>query len=79
MDLVRYVYYHFMTKTGLADEYRNEQFLPKSDILYNLEKLLLFINVNSKDRNKVSERLFLVTIFAVAYFKVNHQKLFTLL
>ena len=33
-DFARAAYYLFMTYTGLADTYRNEQYVPKSDFFY---------------------------------------------
>ena len=36
-DWIRYLWYTLTIKTGYADTYRNEQYLPKSDIWYNYE------------------------------------------
>ena len=44
MDVVRAFYYIFMTYTGLADTYRNEQYFMKPDFLYNLEREIIAIN-----------------------------------
>jgi hypothetical protein len=38
MDWFRCFYYVFMTATGLADTYRNEQYLPKLDFNYDVER-----------------------------------------
>jgi len=50
MDLVRCVYYLFMYHTGLADSYRNEQYLPKPDFLYDHERMMLALNFNNPDK-----------------------------
>ena len=46
-----------MIKTGVADTYRNEQYISKNDKLYELEMLLHSCNMNSLDKNKVRENL----------------------
>lgn len=53
-DFVRAAYYLFMIWTGLADTYRNEQYLGKSDYFYDLEREMLMLNFNSPDKGKVS-------------------------
>jgi len=57
MDWVRAFYYVFMTQTGLADTYRNEQFLSKPDYFYNLERKMIAINFNNPDKSKVARNL----------------------
>ena len=57
MDWVRAVYYEFMTITGLADTYRNEQFFPKMDIFYNFERNMLMLNFANPDKSKVAHNI----------------------
>jgi hypothetical protein len=57
MDFVRCAYYLFMYHTGLADSYRNEQYLPKSDFLYNHERKMLALNFNNPDKEVVANNL----------------------
>ena len=57
MDWVRAVYYLFMYHTGLADVYRNEQFLPKSDLFYNFERNMIAMNFINPDQSKVARNL----------------------
>lgn len=57
MDWVRAFYYLFMVGTGLADTYRNEQFFPKLDLFYDLERTLLTLNFASPDQSKTSRNL----------------------
>ena len=57
MDWVRAVYYTFMTFTGLADTYRNEQYFPKLDFFYNFERKMISINFNNPDKGKVARNL----------------------
>jgi hypothetical protein len=54
MDWIRAIYYEFMTVTGLADTYRNEQFFPKLDIFYNFERNMLTLNFANPDKSKVA-------------------------
>lgn len=63
MDWIRWIYYHFMIHTGIADTYRYEQFLKKNDVLYNLELLLISCNLNSENKKKVLENLMIVSIY----------------
>ena len=44
MDFVRAFWYLLTIKTGYADTYRNEQYVPKSDLAYNHERKMLAIN-----------------------------------
>jgi hypothetical protein len=57
MDWVRAVYFKFMTVTGLADTYRNEQFFPKLDIFYNFERNMLMLNFANPDKSKVARNV----------------------
>jgi hypothetical protein len=57
MDFIRWLYYYFMLYSGIADTYRNEQFLKKPDFLYNFEMLTLNCNLNSSNKHAVKERL----------------------
>lgn len=54
MDWVRCGYYLFMKGTGLADTYRNEQYLPKPQWLYEWERRVLALNYNSPDKGAVA-------------------------
>jgi hypothetical protein len=60
MDFVRWFYYHFKIKTGMADTYRNEQFMKKTDFLYNLEFIILQANLNTGDKRKLKNNLFFI-------------------
>lgn len=62
-DFLRAAYYGFMTKTGLADKYRNQQFLTKPDFLYNYEKKMVSLNLQNPDTDKV----FLNTVIWLLY------------
>lgn len=57
MDWVRAGYYLFMTGTGLADTYRNEQFFPKYDFFYNFERNMIAVNFGNPDKDKVARNL----------------------
>ena len=46
-----------MVNSGIADTYRNEQFLPKPDKLYEFEMLIHSCNMNSLDKLKVKANL----------------------
>ena len=52
-DWLRAAYYGFQMVTGLADKYRNQQFLHKPDILYDYERRLINLNLQNGDRNKI--------------------------
>lgn len=65
MDFVRVIYFKVMTVFGIADLYRNEQFMSKPDFLYNIEKLMITANLNSADRKKVSDDLIVIFIFSI--------------
>ena len=56
-DFVRTAYYLFMTYTGLADTYRNEQYMTRSDYIYDLEREMLLINFNNPDKSQVTLNL----------------------
>ncbi len=57
MDFIRWIYYYFMLYSGIADTYRNEQFLPKLDKLYEFEMLIHSCNLNGLDKHKVKHNL----------------------
>jgi hypothetical protein len=57
MDFFRAVYYLFMFHTGLADTYRNEQYVPKLDFFYEHERKMLAINFNNPDKSTLSVNL----------------------
>ena len=57
MDWARAFYYLFMTTTGFADTYRNEQFLPKKDFFYNHERNMIAINYANPDKSKVARNI----------------------
>jgi hypothetical protein len=46
---VRAAWYLVSIKTGYADTYRNEQYVPKTDIIYNHERKMLGINPRNPD------------------------------
>ena len=56
-DFGRAAYYLFMTYTGLADTYRNEQYVPKPDLIYEFERRQLLLNWNDPDKSRVSLNL----------------------
>jgi len=43
-----------MTHTGLADTYRNEQYVVIPDWLYNWERKMIGLNFNSPDKSQVA-------------------------
>ena len=49
-----------MLYSGLADTYRNEQYLKKLDFIYDFELLLIYSNMNSLHKDKVKENLFFI-------------------
>ena len=57
MDLMRTVYYLFMYHTGLADTYRNEQYLPRPDFIYEHERIMLALNFNNPDKDIVAKNV----------------------
>ena len=57
-DCIRAAWYLLTIKTGYADTYRNEQFIPKSDIWYNHERLMLGLNLDNPDVLLSSSNLF---------------------
>jgi len=57
MDYIRALWYIISTKTGYADTYRNEQYLPKSDFIYNHERKMLAINFRNPDPSTLSRNL----------------------
>jgi hypothetical protein len=67
MDFFRCGFYYFMLSTGLADTYRNEQFLSKADFIYDFQFLLHKANFNSHEKSKVKENLLLITLYYSLY------------
>ena len=67
MDWIRAFYYIFMTKTGLADTYRNEQYFPKSDYFYDLERNLIAINFGNPDKSKLSLNIIIALRYRVQF------------
>lgn len=56
-DLVRTFWYLLTIKTGYADTYRNEQYLPKTDIWYNHERKMHGINLGNPDALRTATNL----------------------
>ena len=56
-----------MTKTGLADTYRNEQYFPKSDYFYDLERNLIAINFGNPDKSKLSLNIIIALRYRVQF------------
>ena len=52
MDWLRAAYYGFMTGTGLADRYRNQQFLSKPDFFYDFERRIINLNLQGPNQGK---------------------------
>ena len=48
-DWLRAAYYTFMTTTGLADTYRNEQFMHKAEFQYEFERKMILLNAGGPD------------------------------
>ena len=57
MDWLRCAYYLFMYYTGIADTYRNEQYLFKPDFIYNWEREMLTLNFNNPNKSTVARNL----------------------
>lgn len=69
MDLFRALYYKFFLVTGIADVYRNEQYMPKPDILYDYDRLILLANLNSFNKKRVeNDMYFLFLYFCVRFY-----------
>jgi len=49
LDWLRTTWYLLSINTGYADTYRNEQFVPKTDVWYNHERKILGINFENPD------------------------------
>jgi hypothetical protein len=62
-DFIRAFYYKFMLITGIADTYRNEQYIYKSDIIYDFERLILMVNLNSMNRERVRDNINLLIVY----------------
>lgn len=57
LDWLRAAWYTISIKVGYADTYRNEQYVPKTDIAYNYQRKMLAINFNNPDRMLLSQNL----------------------
>lgn len=57
MDWVRAAWQITMTKTGLADKYRNEHFLPKPDFIYEFERKTVHLNAGGPDNSKLAHNI----------------------
>lgn len=57
MDWIRAGYYLFMYHTGIADTYRNEQYLPRPDLFYNFERKMVGLNFNNPDKAVVAKNI----------------------
>lgn len=57
MDYIRCAWYLLTIKTGYADTYRNEQYLPKTDLWYNHERKMLAINTRNPDCGALAQNL----------------------
>ena len=57
MDWLRAAWYLASTKSGYADTYRNEHFVPKLDYIYNLERKKLGINFENPDTGMIATNL----------------------
>lgn len=69
MDWVRAAYYGFMTKTHLADRYRNQQFLPKFDYFYDKERRMISMNLQGPDRLKHFENMITMVLYDLQWIK----------
>lgn len=76
MDIVRVLYNKFMLYTGIADTYRNEQYLGKFDIIYNIEKLKIVSNLNNSDRDKVNFNISIILIYSLLSLYYNIKSMF---
>lgn len=54
LDWLRTAWYLITIKTGYADTYRNEQYIPKPDWWYNHERKMIGINLDNPDVFKTS-------------------------
>lgn len=65
MDFIRCFYYLFMKYSQIADIYRNEQYLPKPDLIYNIEYLMIQSNLNKMNKIEVSDNIFIISIYII--------------
>ena len=54
MDWFRAAWYTVSTKTGVADTYRNEQFITKFDFLYQFERKTVHLNAGGPDNSRLA-------------------------
>lgn len=74
MDFIRAFYYKFMLVTGIADTYRNEQYIYKPDLLYDFERLILMSNLNSLNRERVRDNINLLLVYLVLRFIIEYKE-----
>ncbi len=67
MDFIRWIYYNFMTKTKFADPYRYEQYIAKSDWIYEIEAMFIAANMNDKYKKRVIEDVGFIFLFYFTY------------
>lgn len=71
MDFIRCFYSIFMKFTQIADIYRNEQYLPKPDILYDLEHLMIQSNFNKMNKKEVLDDFCIISLYLICYIYKN--------
>jgi hypothetical protein len=54
MDWLRCGFFLFMAHTELTNTYRNEQYVVRTDWLYNWERKMIGLNFNSPDKSQVA-------------------------
>jgi len=75
MDWIRWIYYYFMIYSGIADTYRYEQFIKKTNLIYDLEFLIFSCNLNSKDKETALINLMIVFTLIFCYISDKLKKL----
>ena len=58
-DWLRALWYTLSIKTGYADTYRNEQYVPKTELVYNHQRKMLAINMSNPDSKQLGSNLML--------------------
>lgn len=56
MDMIRGVWYAFMTKTGFTNAYRYDHIMSRSDLLYMYDVVKVAMNINRKDFKLKAQR-----------------------
>ena len=64
-----------MIKSGIADTFRNEQYIKKPDFLYEIESMLLAANLNSNNIKANEENLVLLGYYILVRFVNYYQGL----